>query len=147
MGHAVQPIAVFSQLRSRSNGALPFGRWRIGFQDEESFLRLIPFPTETRYLSFAFDDYDGVTAAMSEVSRRSLAAECFAFDPYLQGQRLKREGLLTDIKRLAGVARSGKSIIDGVKGAAKVAAGGRRMFEGVEYSVHLVIDGLRSQNS
>jgi FAD/FMN-containing dehydrogenase len=112
----------------------------LGFKTKV-VLRLIPFPTETRYLSFAFDDYDGVTAAMSEVSRRSLAAECFAFDPYLQGQRLKREGLLTDIKRLAGVARSGKSIIDGVKGAAKVAAGGRRMFEGVEYSVHLVIDG------
>ncbi len=112
----------------------------LGFKTKV-VLRLIPFPTETRFLSFAFDDYNDVAAAMGEVSRRSLAAECFAFDPYLQGQRLKREGLLTDIKRLANVARSGKSLLDGVKGAAKVAAGGRRMFEGVEYSVHLVIDG------
>ncbi|MEQ8246226.1 MAG: FAD-binding oxidoreductase [Alphaproteobacteria bacterium] len=112
----------------------------LGFKTKV-VLRLIPFPTETRFLSFAFDEAADVTAAMGEVSRRSLAAECFAFDPYLQGQRLKREGLLTDVKRLANVARSGKSLLDGVKGAAKVAAGGRRMFEGVEYSLHLVIDG------
>ncbi len=104
-------------------------------------LRLIPYPKVTKYLSFAFDDYEDVAKAMSEVSRRGLAAECFGFDPYLQGQRLKREGLLTDVKRLASVARSGKNLLSGVKEAAKVAAGGRRMFEGVEYSVHLVLDG------
>ena len=104
-------------------------------------LRLIPYPAHTKYLSFGFDAYDAVAGAMSEVSRRGLAAECFGFDPYLQGQRLKREGLLTDVKRLASVARSGKSLLAGVKDAAKVAAGGRRMFDGVEYSVHLVIDG------
>jgi FAD/FMN-containing dehydrogenase len=112
----------------------------LGFKVKAT-LRLIPFPPASLFASFAYENYEQIARAMSEISRQGLAAECFGFDPYLQGQRLKREGLLKDFQRLAGVARSGRSVLDGVKEAAKVAFHGRRMFEGVDYSMHIVVDG------
>lgn len=112
----------------------------LGFKVRAT-LRLIPYPAVSLFASFAYETYDQIANAMSEISRQGLASECFGFDPYLQGQRLKREGLLKDFQRLASVARSGRSMLDGVKEAAKVAFHGRRMFEGVDYSMHIVVDG------
>ena len=105
-------------------------------------LRLIPFPGATLFASFAFDDFPPLCAAMSEVSRQGLAAECFAFDPTHQARALKRRGgFADDLKALAGVAKSAGSVADGVKAAARVAVVGRRMFDDVTYSLHLVVDG------
>jgi FAD/FMN-containing dehydrogenase len=105
-------------------------------------LRLIPFPAVTLYASFAFDNFPPLCAAMSEISRQGLAAECFAFDPTHQTRALKRRGgFLDDFKALAGVAKSAGSVAGGVKEAARVAVAGRRMFDDVTYSLHLVVDG------
>ena len=105
-------------------------------------LRLIQFPAATLYASFAFDDFPPLCAAMSEISRQGLAAECFAFDPTHQARALKRRGgLVDDLKALTGVAKSAGSVVDGVKEAARVALAGRRMFDDVTYSLHLVVDG------
>lgn len=112
----------------------------LGFKVQAT-LRLIPYPEATQYASFGFDTKEQICAAMSEVSRQGLAAECFGFDPYWQGRRLEREGLIKDIKSLAGVARSGKTLLSGVKEAAKVMVAGRRLFEGVTYSMHVVAEG------
>lgn len=105
-------------------------------------LRLIPFPAATLYASFAFDDFPPLCAAMSEISRQGLAAECFAFDPTHQERALKRRGgFASDLKALKGVAKSATSMAKGVKEAARVAVAGRRMFDDVAYSLHLVVDG------
>ena len=103
-------------------------------------LRLIPFPEVTQFASYEFDTKEQVCAAMSEVSRQGLAAECFGFDPYWLGRRMERAGLIKDLKALAGVARSGKTLLSGVKEAAKVVVAGRRVFEGVGFSMHVVVD-------
>ena len=71
----------------------------LGFKTK-IVLKLIPMPKYVEFASFAFNNYKEIVMAMSEISRRGIAAECFGFDPYLQGQRLKRQGLLTDFKRL-----------------------------------------------
>ena len=112
----------------------------LGFKAQAT-LRLIPYPEVTQYASFGFETKEQVCAAMSEVSRQGLAAECFGFDPYWQGRRLEREGLIKDIKALAGVAHSGKTLLSGVREAAKVMVAGRRLFEGVTYSMHVAVDG------
>ena len=55
-------------------------------------LRLIPRPSELGFLSYEFSDPALALAAMSEISRQGLAAECFPFDPYLAEVRLQRAG-------------------------------------------------------
>ncbi|MBL42659.1 MAG: FAD-binding protein [Rhodospirillaceae bacterium] len=111
----------------------------LGFKTK-IVMKLVNYPKITDFLSFSFENYDEIANSMSEISREGLAAECFGFDPYLQGQRLKREGILKDFKSLANVAKSGNSVISGLKDAAKVAIAGRSMFKGVPYSMHVVVD-------
>ncbi len=118
----------------------------LGFKVEAT-LKLIPLPSDTQFASFAYDSFEGVCTAMSEVSRRGLAAECFGFDPYLQGQRLQRAGLVSDLKSLAGVARSGKNLVNGLTEAAKVAVAGRRYMDDVKYSMHVVVEGRNEQET
>ncbi len=112
----------------------------LGFKTK-IVIKLIPFPEFTDFLSFSFKDYKNIASSMSKVSRAGIAAECFGFDPYLQGQRLKREGLLKDLKSLANVAKSGESVLAGLKDAARVAVTGRSIFKDVPYSMHVVVDG------
>ncbi len=118
----------------------------LGFKTK-IVIKLINYPAITDFLSYSFDNYEDIASSMSEVSRAGLAAECFGFDPYLQGQRLKREGVLKDIKSLASVAKSGNSMISGLKDAAKVAVSGRSIFKDVPYSMHVVLDSDNKESS
>lgn len=112
----------------------------LGFKMQAT-LRLIPLAKEQRFASFSFDTDREMFAAMSQVARERLAEECYGFDPFLLGLRLKFEGLAQDVKALASVARSGKSLIGGLKEAAKIAVAGRRFMEGVAYGMHIVVEG------
>ena len=104
-------------------------------------LRLMKFPAVQLYGSFAFNEDAHLAAAMSEIARETLASECFGFDPYLLQLRMKFEGLGQDLKALASVVKSGKSLLGGLKDAAKVAVAGRAFMEGVEYAMHVVVEG------
>ena len=66
--------------------------------------------------------------------------ECFAFDPYLQSQRLQRESLAKDLKQLKGVMKSSGSVMDALKDGAKVALSGRGFMKGVKFSMHCSIE-------
>ncbi len=112
----------------------------LGFKMQAT-LRLIPFPAEQRFASFSFGSDAEMFAAMAQISRERLAEECYGFDPFLLGLRMKFEGLGQDMKALASVAKSGKSLLGGLKEAAKVAVAGRRFMEGVAYGMHLTIEG------
>lgn len=103
-------------------------------------LRLIPVCEHRAALSFDFDDYAPLVAAMSDIARAGLADECFAFDPYLQAVRMQRESLLSDVKKLAGVMKSGKSVLGAVKEGARVAMAGRRFMKDVRHSLHVMIE-------
>ena len=104
-------------------------------------LRLVKFPAVQAFASFAFDQDAHMTEAMSEIARQSLASECFGFDPYLLQLRMKFEGLSQDLKALASVVKSGKSLLGGLKEAAKVAVAGRAFMEGVGFAMHVVVEG------
>lgn len=111
----------------------------FGFKAQATF-RLIPELPAKGYLAFDFKNADDCLKAMSDIGRKSLAMECFGFDPYLQSQRLKRESLATDVKALVGVMKSSKSLFGAIKDGAKVAMAGRSYMKDVDFSVQIIIE-------
>lgn len=106
----------------------------------EATLRLMPEMPAREYLAFDFRDADATLQAMSRISRQGLASECFAFDPFLQTQRLKRQSMSADVKALAGVMKASGGLLSAVKDGAKVALAGRRYMEDVDYSVQVIVE-------
>jgi FAD/FMN-containing dehydrogenase len=107
----------------------------------EATLRLIERPAAEGFASFAFAAPAPMLAAMSALARAGAFSEIFGFDPKLQRVRMKRAGLAADVKALAAVVKSGKSLLSGVREAARIAAAGRGFIEADEYSVHVVAEG------
>ncbi|GAB5415119.1 MAG: hypothetical protein Cons2KO_27220 [Congregibacter sp.] len=106
----------------------------------EATLRLMPEMPAREYLAFDFPDAEKTLAAMSDVSRASLASECFGFDPFLQQQRMKRQSMSADVKALTGVMKASGSLLNAVKDGAKVALAGRRYMQDVDFSVQIIVE-------
>jgi FAD/FMN-containing dehydrogenase len=96
------------------------------------------------YASYAFNDAEGLIACMSEVARAGLASESFGFDPFLQGQRMKRDSLAADAGSLLNMVKAQGSAWKGLKEGAKVIAAGRGFLQDAGFSLHLICEG-RSQ--
>lgn len=111
----------------------------LGFKATAT-LRLMPQMPAREYVAFDFDNAGGLISAMSEVSRQQLASECFAFDPFLQQQRMKRQSMAADVKALAGVMKNSGGLISAVKEGAKVALAGRGYMDDVDYSMQIVVE-------
>ncbi len=107
-------------------------------------LKLVREATAFAYGSFSFDRHDALLTAMSEIARAELAAESFAFDPFLQAQRMKRDSLAKDAKQLGNMlkaqAKSG-GLIKAAKEGAKVAMAGRSFLKDVPFSLHCIAEG------
>lgn len=103
-------------------------------------LRLLPETAERAFASFAFDDYAGMCAAMSEIARQDLVSECYGFDPYLQKQRMKRESLAKDASQFAGLLKSAGGVGKAIRDGAKTAFAGRRFMDDVLWSFHAVCE-------
>lgn len=111
----------------------------LGFKASAT-IRLIKQSKGQQFCAFDFKTGEDAIAAMSEIARRSLAAECFGFDPLLQKQRLKRESLSKDVKALAGVMKASGSVVGALKDGAKVALAGRRYMDEVDHSVQIMVE-------
>ena len=103
-------------------------------------LRLMPTMPARDYLACDFADAHGALSAMSDISRAQLASECFGFDPALQRQRMKRQGLGADAKALVGVVKTAKSLWGAVKDSVGIALAGRRYMDDVDFSVQVVVE-------
>ncbi len=107
-------------------------------------LKLVREATAFAYGSFSFDTHDGLYGAMSAIARAELAAESFAFDPFLQAQRMKRDTLMKDAKQLGNMvketAKSG-GVFKAIKEGAKVAMAGRSFLDDVPFSLHCTAEG------
>lgn len=101
-------------------------------------LRLVPEWAGRAFGSYAFDRYEDMLPAMSEIARQGLAAECFGFDPYLQQQRLRRESLAKDASQFMGMLKASGGVGRAIKQGAKVALAGRRFMDQVEWSFHVL---------
>lgn len=107
-------------------------------------LKLVREAKAFAYGSFSFDTHDQLLGAMSAIAREELAAESFAFDPFLQAQRMKRDTLLKDAKQLGNMlkaeAKSG-GVLKAMKEGAKVALAGRSFLDDVPFSLHCIAEG------
>jgi FAD/FMN-containing dehydrogenase len=115
----------------------------LGFKARAT-LRLLRTPAYSGFISFTFGSHADLLAAMSEISRSGLAAECFGADPYIWGMRLWDSDIARDVKRFVGVVKAGRSLIGGLKDAARMAATGRNALKDVEYAMNVAIDGHSS---
>jgi FAD/FMN-containing dehydrogenase len=107
----------------------------LGFKARAT-LRLLKTPAHSGFVSFTFPSHAGLFAAMSEISRRGLAAECFGADPYIWGMRLWDEDAGRDAKRLLGVVKSA-----GLRAALRTMRGGRKALSDVTYAMNVTVDG------
>ncbi len=107
-------------------------------------LKLVREASAFAYGSFSFERHDQLLAAMSAIARAELAAESFAFDPFLQAQRMKRDSLVKDAKQFGNMmkeqARSG-GVLKALKEGAKVAMAGRGFLDDVPFSLHCIAEG------
>jgi FAD/FMN-containing dehydrogenase len=104
-------------------------------------LQLVREGAAFAYGSFAFDTADRFIRAMSQIAREGLASESFGFDPFLQGQRMKRDSLVSDARSLLNVMKGQGSAWKGLKEGAKVVAAGRSFLDDVPFSLHVICEG------
>jgi glycolate oxidase len=107
-------------------------------------LKLVKQARAHAYGSFSFATHDALLGAMSAIARAELASESFAFDPFLQSQRMKRDSLASDAKQLGNMMKAeaqAGGVLKALKGAAKVALAGRSFLKDVPFSLHCIADG------
>jgi glycolate oxidase len=104
-------------------------------------LRLVKEATAFAYGSFSLPDHKGLLGSMSTIAREGLAAENFAFDPFLQSQRMKRDSLAKDAKSLLNMMKSQGSAWKAIKEGAKVVTAGRSFLKDVPFSLHTIAEG------
>ena len=108
-------------------------------------LQLIPFPPESRFLSFSYATAEQLLEALAEVSRSGLAAECFGSDPYVQSRRIHEQNVAKDLGYLKAVAQRESSVIAGIGAAARMAWKGRRSLGGETFVMNVVVDEASPQ--
>jgi FAD/FMN-containing dehydrogenase len=112
----------------------------MGFKTR-AVLRLIPFPPAQAYGTFAFEAHGPALAALSEIGRAALAAECYCWDPFFVARVMAAGGgTKEDLTYLLNVVKAGSGLIDGVTAAARMALAGKRALAGNRWLLHVVID-------
>lgn len=112
----------------------------LGIKSRATFRLVRPQP-ESRHLSFQFASAADLFKAMGAVARADVVSECFAFDPGLQGMRMKRARLSEDVKTLGKVIKAAGGGLAGLKEGAKLVMAGRGFLDEKQYSLHLSLDG------
>ena len=112
----------------------------LGIKTRATFRLVRPQP-ESRHLSFQFATAADLFAAMGAVARADVVSECFAFDPGLQGMRMKRARLTDDVKTLGKVMKAAGGGLAGLEEGAKLVLAGRGFLDEKQFSMHLSIDG------
>ncbi len=103
-------------------------------------LQLLPFPSQSRFLSFSYVTADHMLDALASISRCGLAAECFGTDPYVQSRRIHEQNLAKDLGYLKAVAQSESTVLAGLGAAARMVWKGRRSLGGETFVLNAVID-------
>jgi len=110
-------------------------------------LQLLPFPAESRFLSFSYASADHMLDALASISRSGLAAECFGSDPYVQSRRIHEQNMAKDLGYLKAVLQSEASVLAGIGAAARMVWKGRRSLGGETFVLNVVIDEASPQGA
>lgn len=107
-------------------------------------LKLVEAARAEAHGSFAFASHEGLFAAMSAIARAELASESFAFDPFLQSQRMKRDSLASDARQFTRMikaeAKAG-GVLKALTSGARVALAGRSFLKDAAFSLHCIAEG------
>jgi hypothetical protein len=80
---------------------------------------------------------------LSEIARRGLAADCYGWDPLVVRNFAARDmNVSQDLGYLAGVVKSGPSLLRGIKDAARIAVAGNRFARQAQYLLHATVDEM-----
>ncbi|HNR22730.1 MAG TPA: FAD-binding oxidoreductase [Steroidobacteraceae bacterium] len=112
----------------------------LGIKLRATFRLVRPMPV-SRHASFQFATAPALLSAMAAVARADVVSECFAFDPGLQNQRMKRARLADDVKTLGKVMKAAGGGLKGLRAGAKLVAAGRGFLDENKFSLHLSLDG------
>jgi len=103
-------------------------------------LQLLPFPPESRFLSFSYTSAEHMLDALAGISRSGLAAECFGTDPYVQSRRIHEQNLPKDLSYLKAVLQGQSTMVAGLGAAARMVWKGRRSLGGESFVLNVVVD-------
>jgi FAD/FMN-containing dehydrogenase len=114
----------------------------LGFKARAT-LKLIPYPDQHRYATYSMPDDATMLRALAEIARRGLAADCYGWDPLVVRNFANRDmDVKQDLGYLAGVVKSGSSMLGGLKDAARIAVAGNRFARQAEYLLHATVDEM-----
>jgi FAD/FMN-containing dehydrogenase len=106
-------------------------------------LKLIPYPEHHRYATYSMPDDASLLRTLSEIARRGLAADCYGWDPLVVRNFAARDmNVSQDLGYLAGVVKSGPSLLRGIKDAARIAVAGNRFARQAQYLLHATVDEM-----
>jgi FAD/FMN-containing dehydrogenase len=112
----------------------------LGFKVRAT-LRVIPFPKHHRYATFSFAGSTAVLSALAAIGRAGVAADCYAWDPFVV-RRFSNEAISVKdgLRYLSGVVGAAGSLGEGLKGAARIALAGNRFAAADVFLLHVTVD-------
>ena len=114
----------------------------LGFKATAT-LRLIPYPDKHRYATYSYSSGAEVLRSLAEIGRLGIAADCYAWDPVIVKNFAQTDVNVSEgLGYLAGVVRSGSSLLSGLKDAARIAMAGNRYASDAGYLLHVTVDDI-----
>ena len=104
-------------------------------------LKLEPRPAAGEGLSFSFDDFSRLVAAIRDVSRCGLATEVFGAETELIRQAAGRAELKQDARNLFTIMRAAPGPVQALRKGLRVVMGGRRFLNASKYLVNFLAEG------
>lgn len=105
-------------------------------------LRLMKRNEHVIGLSFAFQDFESMTAAMEAAAKEGLNVINFGLDPRLQSGQIGKASFSTGLQAAAAVFKTSRNLLDGLVQIARIGVAGRGFLRGAAYSAHWLVDGI-----
>ena len=104
-------------------------------------LRLIKRPAKMLGLSFGFATFEAGAEAACRVAREGIASDSFGVFSEKAIAAAGKGSLISDLKSLWKIGKTGSGRLDGALRMARVAIAGRRFLKAAPFSFHFIIDG------
>ena len=108
-------------------------------------LKLEPRPKALGGVSYAFETFEDVLAAINLVGQSGQASAIIAMDAKTAGIRAGKRGLGEDLKKLVGLVKSAHNPLLGFIRGVKIAMAGGKVFERANYTAHFLAEGANDK--
>lgn len=104
-------------------------------------LEIEPRPAKVSGLSFACDDFDGMSALFGDICNRRLASELIAMDGAVARQNAGPANMFEDAKAMWAIGKAAGNPLSALGRMFNIARGGRRFLDKAKYTAHFVVEG------